>query len=68
LYLSILQFNSLLIAKGNFSPETLPMADKPQEVQDPTSANSLLEQWKHNGVQVIPGGTLDSNTAQTPGT
>ncbi len=23
--------------------------------------------WKHNGVRVIPGHTLDSNTAQTPG-
>ena len=23
--------------------------------------------WKHDGVQVIPGGELDPNTAQTPG-
>jgi len=23
--------------------------------------------WKHDGVQVIPGGSLDSHTAQTPG-
>jgi uncharacterized RmlC-like cupin family protein len=23
--------------------------------------------WKHNGVRVIPGGSLDANTAQTPG-
>ncbi|WP_420405789.1 cupin domain-containing protein [Nisaea sp.] len=23
--------------------------------------------WKHNGVQVIPGDSLDANTAQTPG-
>jgi len=23
--------------------------------------------WKHHGVQVIPGGQLDTNTAQTPG-
>jgi uncharacterized RmlC-like cupin family protein len=23
--------------------------------------------WKHDGVQVIPGGALDPNTAQTPG-
>src|SRR4030088_1779754 len=23
--------------------------------------------WKHDGVQVIPGGSLDGNTAQTPG-
>ena len=23
--------------------------------------------WKHDGVQVIPGGSLDPNTAQTPG-
>jgi uncharacterized RmlC-like cupin family protein len=24
-------------------------------------------QWKHDGVRVIPGGSLDPNTAQTPG-
>ena len=23
--------------------------------------------WKHDGVRVIPGNSLDSNTAQTPG-
>jgi uncharacterized RmlC-like cupin family protein len=23
--------------------------------------------WKHNGVRVIPGGSLDANTPQTPG-
>ena len=23
--------------------------------------------WKHHGVRVIPGGSLDANTAQTPG-
>jgi uncharacterized RmlC-like cupin family protein len=23
--------------------------------------------WKHDGVQVVPGGALDPNTAQTPG-
>jgi hypothetical protein len=23
--------------------------------------------WKHSGVRVIPGDSLDSNTAQTPG-
>jgi hypothetical protein len=23
--------------------------------------------WKHDGVRVIPGHTLDPNTAQTPG-
>ena len=23
--------------------------------------------WKHDGVRVIPGGSLDTNTAQTPG-
>ncbi|HWE78720.1 MAG TPA: mannose-6-phosphate isomerase, partial [Pseudolabrys sp.] len=23
--------------------------------------------WKHDGVRVIPGNTLDANTAQTPG-
>jgi len=25
------------------------------------------KKWKHDGVRVIPGGSLDSNTAQTPG-
>ena len=25
------------------------------------------QRWKHDGVRVIPGGSLDSNTAQTPG-
>ena len=25
------------------------------------------ESWKHDGVRVIPAGSLDSNTAQTPG-
>jgi len=25
------------------------------------------DQWKHTGVRVIPGDSLDSNTAQTPG-
>ena len=23
--------------------------------------------WKHDGVRVIPAGSLDTNTAQTPG-
>jgi len=26
-----------------------------------------MEKWKHDGVQVIKAGTLDPNTAQTPG-
>ena len=26
-----------------------------------------MSRWKHDGVQVIPGGSLDPNTAQTPG-
>ena len=25
------------------------------------------DEWKHSGVQVVPGGQLDANTAQTPG-
>jgi uncharacterized RmlC-like cupin family protein len=29
--------------------------------------DSQSPKWKHDGVQVIPGGSLDSNTAQTPG-
>src|ERR1700686_3349984 len=28
---------------------------------------SAPSKWKHDGVQVIPGGSLDPNTAQTPG-
>ncbi len=27
----------------------------------------MSEKWKHDGVQVIPGHSLDPNTAQTPG-
>jgi hypothetical protein len=38
------------------------------ESEAPTATPPLVEQWKHNGVQVIPGDGLDSNTAQTPGT
>ena len=34
------------------------MADDPQAVTDG---------WKHSGVRVIPAGSLDTNTAQTPG-
>src|SRR6266852_4517883 len=26
-----------------------------------------MTDWKHDGVRVIPGGSLDTNTAQTPG-
>jgi uncharacterized RmlC-like cupin family protein len=26
-----------------------------------------MTDWKHDGVRVIPGGSLDANTAQTPG-
>jgi uncharacterized RmlC-like cupin family protein len=29
--------------------------------------NEDTDHWKHNGVQVIKAGTLDANTAQTPG-
>jgi uncharacterized RmlC-like cupin family protein len=32
------------------------------EMNEPQSSK-----WKHDGVQVIPGGSLDPNTAQTPG-
>ena len=27
----------------------------------------MTDQWKHGGVQVIPGNELDTNTPQTPG-
>jgi len=26
-----------------------------------------MTDWKHDGVRVIPAGSLDTNTAQTPG-
>jgi uncharacterized RmlC-like cupin family protein len=26
-----------------------------------------MDKWKHDGVQVVPAGSLDGNTAQTPG-
>jgi uncharacterized RmlC-like cupin family protein len=31
------------------------------------SAHTHEPPWKHNGVRVIPGNSLDTNTAQTPG-
>lgn len=36
------------------------MADNKQQT-------NLVSDWKHDGVRVIPGDQLDSNTAQTPG-
>ena len=27
----------------------------------------IMTDWKHDGVRVIPAGSLDTNTAQTPG-
>ncbi len=38
------------------------MADDDQSGQDVPA-----DGWRETGVKVIPGGTLDSNTAQTPG-
>src|ERR1700745_4539714 len=32
-----------------------------------TGHNHGAAKWKHDGVRVIPGNTLDANTAQTPG-
>ena len=29
--------------------------------------HSHENKWKHDGVRVIPAGSLDGNTAQTPG-
>jgi uncharacterized RmlC-like cupin family protein len=29
--------------------------------------DDMSQAWKHDGVRVIPAGSLDSNTAQTPG-
>jgi uncharacterized RmlC-like cupin family protein len=34
---------------------------------DPNSADVPADGWRETGVKVIPAGTLDSNTAQTPG-
>ena len=34
---------------------------------DTTAGTSSDPPWKHNGVCVVPGDSLDSNTAQTPG-
>ena len=31
------------------------------------SDNHTHTDWKHNGVRVVPGNQLDTNTAQTPG-
>ena len=36
------------------------------EAHPPESHNSGPP-WKHDGVRVVPGGSLDPNTAQTPG-
>ena len=30
-------------------------------------SNPQTSKWKHDGVQVVPAGSLDGNTAQTPG-
>src|ERR1700684_3220869 len=32
-----------------------------------TNMNNPSPKWKHDGVRVIPGGSLDANTPQTPG-
>ena len=32
-----------------------------------TTASATQSNWKHEGVRVIPAGSLDPNTAQTPG-
>ncbi|MEJ0094017.1 MAG: cupin domain-containing protein [Methylocella sp.] len=31
------------------------------------ASSDIPENWKHDGVRVIPAGSLDPNTAQTPG-
>src|ERR1700741_5420148 len=35
--------------------------------QSASDGHSHEPQWKHDGVRVIPGNSLDPNTAQTPG-
>src|SRR4029077_2435814 len=44
-------------------------APRPGKVQKqvPAMNDPQPPKWKHDGVQVIPGGSLDPNTAQTPG-
>ena len=32
-----------------------------------TEETTHMSKWKHDGVRVIPGHSLDPNTAQTPG-
>jgi uncharacterized RmlC-like cupin family protein len=34
---------------------------------DHSHAGAHAQDWKHNGVRVIPGNSLDANTPQTPG-
>src|SRR5262249_58201075 len=34
---------------------------------DARPRSKAMSKWKHDGVRVIPGNSLDSNTAQTPG-
>ena len=41
----------------------MPSGDDRDTPQDPGPA----PRWKRDGVQVVPGGQLDGNTAQTPG-
>ena len=38
-------------------------------VDQPHQAHALASEpaWKHDGVRVVPAGSLDANTAQTPG-
>ncbi|MBO1076513.1 cupin domain-containing protein [Roseomonas marmotae] len=39
----------------------------PHDGHDHSSLQGPPDGWKHTGVRVIPGGSLDENTAQTPG-
>src|SRR5215218_228449 len=44
--------------------------DDHSHAHEPAAADhhhGSAERWKHDGVRVIPGDRLDSNTAQTPG-
>ena len=44
--------------------------DDHSHAHEPAAAghhHGSAERWKHDGVRVIPGDRLDSNTAQTPG-
>ena len=41
--------------------------DRHEHPHDHAHPQEHEPRWKHDGVRVVPGGSLDPNTAQTPG-